>query len=115
MSKHYPLPPNYNQLIRKRLAWIFMYYKSRNVSKVCKYFGIARKTFYKWLNRYEASGKDQQSLLDSSKRPKNSPKETKEDLQKLIVRLRKSTHMGPDRLKSFLKKDYGVSLSRATI
>ena len=110
MPKHY-----YNQLIRKRLAWILMYQKSGNVSFVCRYFGIARKTFYKWLVRYEESGNDPLSLLDTSKRPKNSPKETQGDIQKLIVRLRKSTLMGPYRLKFFLKKDYGVSISRATI
>ncbi len=90
MPKYY-----YNQIIRKRSGhpalnkgWvgIFMYYKSHNASSVCRYFGVSRKTFYKWLNRYEDSGKDHLSLIDASKRPKNSPKETKEDLQKLILK-----------------------------
>lgn len=110
MPKYY-----YNQLIRKRLAWILMYQKYGNASFVCRYFGIARKTFYKWLNRYEASGKETQSLLDKSKKPTNSPKATREDFQKLIIKLRKSTGFGPDRLRLFLIKDYAIYIPKTTI
>jgi len=110
MPKHY-----YSQIIRKRLAWILMYQKSGNASYVCRYFGIARKTFYKWLKRYENSGNNMQSLLDESKRPKTSPMETREDFQRLIARLRKSTRMGPDRLKFFLLRDYGIEVKRGAI
>lgn len=110
MPKYY-----YNQIIRKRLAWILMYYKSHNASSVCRYFGVSRKTFYKWLNRYENSGKDHLSLIDKSKRPFSSPSETTENLQTLIVRLRKSTGFGPDRLRFFIIKDYGISIPKPTI
>jgi transposase-like protein len=29
---------------------------TRNVSLTCRYYGIARQTFYKWLRRYEEQG-----------------------------------------------------------
>ena len=27
-----------------------------NVAKTCRYYGISRQTFYKWLRRYEEQG-----------------------------------------------------------
>lgn len=110
MPKYY-----YTQLIRKRLSWILLYRKTGNASFVCRYFGIARKTFYKWLNRYTKSGEDPSSLIDKPKRPKQSPKETSQQIQMLIVRLRKETLFGPDRLNFFLLKDHRIAIPRSTI
>ena len=111
MPKYY-----YDQLIRKRLAWMLMYKKINNVSKVCLYFGISRKCFYKWLKRYEDSGGDPAaSLIDRSKRPRRSPMLTHEYIQSIIIRLRKTTSFGPDRIRLFLLKDYNISLPRSTI
>jgi len=110
MPKYY-----YSQLIRKRLAWILMYEKTGNVSYVCRYFGISRKTFYKWLKRYQRSGNKPESLLDRSTRPKKSPKETKPKIKKLIKSLRKRTNFGPDRLSLFMLIDHRKSVSRSTI
>lgn len=111
MPKYY-----YDQLIRKRLAWMLMYKKINNVSKVCLYFGISRKCFYKWLKRYEDAGGDPaRSLIDRSKRPRRSPMLTHEYIQSIIIRLRKTTSFGPDRIRLFLLKDYNISLPRSTI
>jgi transposase-like protein len=45
-----------------------------NVSATCRYYGISRPTFYKWLHRYEELGQD--GLRDGSSRPLDSPKST---------------------------------------
>ena len=37
-----------------------------NVSATCRYFGISRPTFYKWLNRFDEVGED--GLRDGSVR-----------------------------------------------
>ncbi|MDI6760106.1 MAG: helix-turn-helix domain-containing protein, partial [Candidatus Brocadiaceae bacterium] len=110
MPKYY-----YLQLIRKRLAWILMYEKGHSVSKVCLHFGISRKCFYKWQRRYRASGNEANSLLDRSRRPMYSPRLTSKHIQSLIVKLRKATNFGPDRIRLFLLKDYSISVPRATI
>jgi transposase-like protein len=31
---------------------------SGNVSGTCRYYGITRQTFYKWLRRFEDEGED---------------------------------------------------------
>jgi transposase InsO family protein len=58
-----------------------------NVSAVCREAGVARKTFYKWLDRYRAEGLD--GLEERSRRPHNSPNQAPPDIEDAVVRLRK--------------------------
>ncbi len=53
----------------QRLKWMD-YYEThgRNASLTCRYFGISRKTFYKWRARY--TPRDLVSLESRSRRPK---------------------------------------------
>ena len=59
-----------------------------NMSALCERFGIARKTGYKWLNRWKSEGKA--GLEDRSRRPSNSPLQTSSSIEDEVVRLRKS-------------------------
>jgi transposase-like protein len=47
---------------------------SHNVAKTCRYYGLSRKTFYKWAKRYQSDG--EVGLCDQSKAPRTSPKAT---------------------------------------
>ncbi len=40
-------------VIKQRLAWIKMRERGAPVTVVCQYYGISRKSFYKWLGRYQ--------------------------------------------------------------
>ena len=44
----------------------------------CRYYGISRPCFYKWLHRYEELGEE--GLRDGSSRPLNSPEATKTEV-----------------------------------
>lgn len=57
-----------------------------NFSALCREFGIARETGYKWLRRYRAEG--YLGLVDLSRRPKTSPLATGEDIVVGIIELR---------------------------
>jgi transposase-like protein len=56
-----------------------------NVSLTCRYFGITRQAFYKWLRRYEEQGLD--GLRDRSRRPHVIPHATKPEVVGKIVYL----------------------------
>ena len=43
-----------------------------SVARTCRYYGISRPTYYKWLRRYEELGIE--GLRDRSRRPLTSPK-----------------------------------------
>jgi transposase InsO family protein len=56
-----------------------------SVAQLCQRFGISRTTGYKWLGR-EAAG---EPLVDRSRRPYRSPRQTDEVMQARVVALRK--------------------------
>ena len=73
-----------------RLKWIIYYYTkaNNNVSLTCRYFNISRKTFYKWLNRFNETNLS--SLENESKAPLHVRQKEYTPLQyERIVLLRK--------------------------
>ena len=78
---------------------IMHHYKelSHNLTKTCRYFGISRYAFYRWRTRYLDLG--EQDLLDRSRRPNRSPRETKPEIVAKIIYLRHTYHfLGPGKL-----------------
>lgn len=57
-----------------------------NIARLCRRFGIARKTGYKWLERYRSEGIE--GLEDRSRRPHHSPNKTPEQIEQTIVETR---------------------------
>lgn len=58
-----------------------------NISELCRRFDISRKTGYKWLERFRAEGDS--GIADRSRRPKSVPVITPEEMERVIVRVRK--------------------------
>jgi transposase InsO family protein len=58
-----------------------------NVRQLCCRFGISPTTGYKWLGRYQADGIA--GLKDQSRRPKNSPRRTSDEVEQAVVKLRR--------------------------
>ncbi|TKJ28941.1 MAG: IS481 family transposase [Chloroflexi bacterium B3_Chlor] len=59
-----------------------------NISRLCRRFGISRKTGYKWLGRFEEGGPD--ALQDRSRRPHSSPNRTAKWLEEVILEVREA-------------------------
>lgn len=106
---------NNSFIIHPRLAWMLYYNEVPNVKKVCERFGISRKTFYKWWNRYYNSGKDPKSLLDISKKPHHSPLATPKHIIQVLIKVKLETGYGQRKLKEHIKNKYDISLSEHTI
>jgi len=90
-----------------RLAWFKRYEEIGNISRVCREFGISRKTFYKWWPLYTKEGLP--GLKDRSKHPKSHPKAVPEETAQLIVKLRQKSHYGPCRLVFTLSEAMGLT------
>lgn len=58
---------NLSKPARLRLEWLIYYDKTKSASLVARHFGISRKAFYTWRNRYDEL--DLTSLEDHSRRP----------------------------------------------
>jgi transposase InsO family protein len=96
---------------RKRLQWMDHYHQYNNVSLTCRYFGISRKTFYYWNNRYDPL--NLKTLEDKSKRPLNLRKWEVSHKQELkIIKLRKRyIRYGKEKLKVLYQREYNESIS----
>ena len=101
--------------LHPRLAWMMAYRETGNAQSVCTRFGISRKTFYKWLKRYQDSNGDSTSLSDRSRRPHHFPRATRPEHVDLLRRVRQETGFGQRRLRAYMVEKYSVSLSERTI
>ena len=74
------------------------------MSELCREFGIARKTGYKWLGRFKKEG--EKGLEDLTRRPKRSPSKTSAELQLEIVKLRmEHPTWGPKKIRELLRRN----------
>jgi hypothetical protein len=71
------------QRIRQRFSWFEEAERLGQVTFTCQRFGISRKTYYKWQERFAAARGDRAALLDRSRCP----------------------HLGPARLRALLLAD----------
>jgi transposase InsO family protein len=98
---------------RLRLEWMIFYETvgDHNVTKTTKHFGISRKIFYKWFNRFE---KGKANLLeDQSKAPKTTrkPEVTFEEECRIKKLRKKYIHYGKRKLAVKYFKKYGEKIS----
>lgn len=82
---------------------------TRDVSATCRYYGISRPTFYKWLHRYEELGEE--GLRDRSSAPHCSPNATQVEVVGKIVYLRRNYHFGPQKIAMYLRRYHDITIS----
>src|SRR5205823_7682700 len=80
-----------------------------NVAMTCRYFGISRHTFYRWLRRYQELGPE--GLRERSHRPLVSPNATKAEVVGKILHLRQHYHFGPHKIAMYLKRYHEITVS----
>lgn len=86
-----------------------------NRRELCRRFGIAAKTGYKWLARYTAEGSG--GLEDRSRRPRRSPLRTAEEIEHRVIDLRREVRgsWGGRKLARRLAVEGGPKLAPSTI
>lgn len=100
------------------LAWRFKILQQaneapRNVARTCRYFGISRKTYYKWKRRYDEHR--EAGLCDRPRIPHRSPRSTPREVVSKILYLRQTYHFGPRRIADYLRRFHAVSLATASV
>jgi transposase InsO family protein len=97
---------------KKRLRW-FDYYNchQKKASLTCRYFGISRKTFYKWFNRYNPY--DLNTLEDRSRAPNRRRQREISFQQQLKIRAlrKKYIRYGKEKLKILYEREYKEKIS----
>jgi transposase InsO family protein len=76
--------------------------ENANIRQLCRRFGISPTAGYKWLGRYQSDGLA--GLKDQSRRPKNSPRRSSDQVEQAVVKLRqKHPRWGGRKLRARLK------------
>ena len=100
---------------RQRIKWFDYYHKCRNVSRTCRYYGISRKTFYKWKRRYLKYHLP--SLENNSRRPRHL-RQSKIPWEKVLLVRKLRTrypYYSKYKLSVILERDYSITLSASTL
>jgi transposase InsO family protein len=86
---------------------------AQNVARVCRRFGISRKSFYKWKRRQIEHG--DAGLCDRPRTPQSSPRATGREVVSKILYLRQHYHFGPGRIADYLKRFHGIVIARSSV
>ena len=106
--------PQLPREVRRRLAIIHHAEEvTGNVAMTCRYYGISRQVYYRWLRRYQEQGID--GLRDLSRRPHHSPNATHVDVVGKILYLRQNYHFGPGKIAMYLKRYHDVEVSNSGV
>jgi transposase len=84
-----------------------------NVAATCRYYGISRQFFYKWLRRCEELGEN--GLRDGSSAPLNCANATKPEVVSRIIYLRSHYHFGPHKIAMYLERYHDIKVSPSGI
>lgn len=106
-----PGSPDISKSARQRLKWMDHYRVSSNIAQTCRYFGIARKTFYFWLKRYDPNNLT--SLEERPRRPKRLREwQVSREEESRIKQLRSLyIRYGKEKLRILYAKRYGNPVS----
>ena len=85
----------------------------KNVARVCRRFGISRKSFYKWKRRQAEHG--DAGLCDRPRTPKRSPRATAREVVSKILYLRQHYHFGPGRIAAYLHRFHQIEIAGSSV
>jgi transposase InsO family protein len=103
---------------KTRLVITAVVIQNRPVAHVAAEYGVSRSWLYELLARYRSEG--DAVFEPRSRRPKNTPNATAEEVVELIVELRHKLattglDCGPDTIGWHLEHHHGITIARATI
>ena len=74
-----------------------------NMAELCRFYGVTRKTGYKWVERYERWGME--GLRDGSRAPHDHPNEISEEIEEEVLALRgKHAFWGARKIRAWLEQ-----------
>jgi transposase InsO family protein len=99
------MPWNRTDVLEERFRFIEEW-KSEDwtLAELCDFFGVTRKTGYKWLERYQNGGVD--GLRDQSRAPRRHPNALAEVVEKRVLAVREQhPFWGARKIRAFMKRE----------
>lgn len=88
---------------------------SRTLKAACEFRGVCRDSFYRWAKRL-LKDESLDGLRSESRRPKKSPRQTSQRIERKISRLKnKEPFLGPERLSRRLEQEHAMKCPPSTV
>jgi len=107
------MPWKETDVLRERLAFVERYLRGEPMAALCREFGVARPTGYRWVRRLEAQG-SVAALRDRSRRPLNSPTRTEGSIEARVLEFRERHGWGARKIRRLLERE-GTELPAVTV
>jgi transposase-like protein len=85
----------------------------QNVARVCRWFGISRKSFYKWKRRQAEHG--DAGLCDLPRTPQRSPRATTREVVSKILYQRHALSLLTSRIAAYLGRFHHVEIAGSSV
>jgi transposase len=99
--------------IRRKLRILEHGDASGDVSRMCRYFGIGRASFYRWRHAYRTRG--EAGLANRRSVPHNHPNKTPVPVAEKVLHRRLKYQLGPMRIVWYLERYHGIRISDAGV
>lgn len=104
---------NTERQIQRKLRVLKYAEQIGSVAKTCRYFGVARASFYRWKAAYDRSGEP--GLVNRKTAPKKPANRTAPEIVDKVLHLRQTYHLGPIRIVWYLARYHGIKISDAGV
>ena len=91
----------------------FISKSNQSVRKECEEFGVTRNSYYNWLRRFKAEGKE--GLKRKKPVAYSHPNKIKQTVIDKILELRKEYHLGSIRITWYLERYHGIKISESSV
>jgi transposase InsO family protein len=101
------MPWKVSEVMDERARFVLEYERGEaSMAELCRAYEIARKTGYKWWERYRREGLE--GLRDLGRAPDRHPNQTPPEIEERVLELRRA-HMrwGPRKLRQYLRQRHG--------
>lgn len=102
--------------VKQKLEWFLFYLESgKSVSHTCANFGIARSTFYRWVQRFDPQ--DLRTLEEQSHRPRilRQTKVTQTLINLVRIYRMQNPYLGKEQIAELLEAEHNIVVSPSTI
>jgi transposase InsO family protein len=101
------------RIVQKRLRVLEHAQKTGNARKTCRYFGIARSSFYRWKRAFDRDGES--GLVNKPRVARNHPNQLSKEVVDRVLYLREKYHLGPVRIVWYMARYHGIKISDASV
>ena len=99
--------------IRRKMFFVLFTKDARNIRKAFQEFSVPRSSFYRWKKAFDTEGRA--GLARKKPIARHHPRQIPPEVVEKILHLRRTYHLGPQRITWYLERYHGVKTSCSSV